>query len=444
MWRKQSALWPFSSNPHVESERSSAFNLGAQQRFALLATAFLFPSAGAILGLPWLLALRAARFVGERRILWIQSPFDLPLVLFLVAALIAGLLSPLRDIALGSWLLAGLGFVVMLQAALDSLREAPTLIRSLHRAFALGTLSAAVYGLVLFFAQHLDRAQLLTLGPQAFGFGLMVGIFLSLPLFEEPFPWPLIAVLTLAVSGTAVFATFNRAALYGLVAGGLTYLLLVMRRLRLRLLGAAAFSLVLGLLVAVATPAILQTLGYQLRHTGFVHGPIEGAAILRKTAQFIFGPAGNNDRLPIWQVDLRVIRRYPWFGMGLGGFRSIGHEWTVGIPGADVLPPGTPPHDLYMNLAAEVGIPGALAFLALPSIAITRALKQKDAYHVAQIACMAGMLAAEIRDGILMGYHMSLGFILILGMMGASPLPPDREVSEEERRRGVTSNLAVS
>ena len=395
------------------------FSLPSQQRLAVLATAFLFASAGAVLTLPWLLALRITKLARERRFRWVRSPFDFPLAFFLLMALVAGLLSPLRDIALGSWLLAGLGFAVVLQTTLDTLREVPTLLKSLHRAFALGTLSAALYGLAVFFAQHLDRAQLLTLGPQAFGFGLMVGIFLSLPLFEEPFPWPLIALLTLTVSGTAVFATFNRAALYGLAAGGLTYAWLARRRLRGRLLGAAAASLILGLVVAVATPGILGTLGYQLRHTGFVHGSIEGAAILRKTAQFIFGPAGNSDRLPIWQVDLRVIRRYPWFGVGLGGFRSIGREWTVGIPDADILPPGTPPHDLYMNLAAEVGIPGALAFLALPVLAIMQALRNKDAYRISELACMAGMLAAEIRDGILMGYHMSLGFILILGMMGA-------------------------
>jgi len=347
----------------------------------------------------------------------VRSPFDLPIAAFLLLALVAGLLSPLQEIALGSWLLAGLGFVIMLQAGLDALSEVPGFLRSLHRAFALGTLSAAIYGLIVFLMQHLDRAQLLTLGPQAFGFGLMVGIFLSLPLLEEPFPWPFVALLTLGVSGTAVFATFNRAAFYGLALGGLVYLGLAWRRLPLRSLMGAMFSFVLGLVIAATTPVILGTLAYQLHHVGFVHGSIEGTSVVRKTLQFLFSPAGNSDRFPIWQVDLRVIRRYPWFGLGLGGFLSIGPEWTVGIPGGEFLPRGTPPHSLYLNLAAEVGIPGALAFLALPVIAIVRALKQKDAYHIAQIACMASMLAAEIRDGILMGFHMSLGFILILGMM---------------------------
>ncbi len=404
------------------------FSLCTQVRLALLGTAFLFASAGAVLTLPWLLALRIIRLAREGRVYWVRSSYDLPLALFLLTALVAGLLSPLRAIALGSWLLVGLGFAVVLQTALDTLRETPAFIRSLHKAFALGTLSAALYGLAVFLAQHLDRAQLLTLGPQAFGFGLMVGIFLSLPLLEEPFPWPLIVMLTLAVSATAVLATFNRAAFYGLAVGGLVYFGLARRRLPLRSVVAVTLSLFLGLLVAATAPAVLGALSYQLHHVGFVHESIEGTAIVSKTLQFLFSPVGNSDRLPIWQVDLRVIRHYPWFGVGLGGFRSIGHEWMVGIPGGNMLSPGMPPHSLYLNLAAEVGIPGALAFLALPLLAIRQALKQKDTYRFAEIACMAGMLTAEIRDGILMGYHMSLGFILILGMMmtpGGDPPAPD-------------------
>ncbi len=416
------------NNP-AELKARFVFRLCAQQRLAVLATAFLFASAGAVLTLPWLLTLRIIRSAREGRVYWVRSPFDLPLALFLLLALVAGVLSPLRAIALGSWLLVGLGFVVVLQTVLETLRENPAFIRSLHKAFALGTLVASVYGLVFFVTQHLDRAQLLTLGPQALGFGLMVGILLSLPLLEEPFPWSVISVVTLVLASIAVIATFNRAAFYGLAAGGLTYVWLGRRKFPLRLMVTAALSLVLGLLIAAITPPILRALAYQLNHVGFVQGVLQGTMVLRKTLQFLLSAVGNSDRLPIWQVDLRVIRHYPWFGVGLGGFSTIGREWTVGIPGGDILPPGTPPHSLYLNLAAEVGVPGALAFLAMPLIAIVWALRQRDTYHIGQTACMVGMLAAEIRDGILMGFHMSLGFILILGLM----------ISSAARGNGTTS-----
>lgn len=410
---------------------------------ALLATAFLFPAAGATFALPWLLGLRISRAITERRFPWVRSPFDVPIAAFLALALVAGVLSPLRAIALGSWVLIALAFVVVLQTVLEVLGESPGFIRPLHRALALGTLGAAIYGLVLFYAQHLDRAQLLTLGPQALGFALMAGIFLTLPLLEEPFPWPLISVVTLLVSAVAVIATYNRAALYGLTAGGLAYLWLGRRKVPWRLLATAALSLGIGLGVAVTSPLVLRGLGHALNFTGFVRGPIEGNMALRKTIQFIFSWAGNNDRLAIWQIALRVIRHYPWFGVGLGGFRYIGQEWGVGIPGADTLPAGTPPHSLYLNLAAEVGIPGALAFLALPGLAILRALRRRDAYHIGQIACMVGMLAAEIRDGILMGYHMSLGFILILGMMISPVGAPENGSRRPPAPSPLPSDLSI-
>jgi putative inorganic carbon (hco3(-)) transporter len=421
------------SREPVDSKRTSirpVFNLSLQKRLALLATAFLFPLGGATFLLPWFLALKILRIAREHRFDWVRSPFDFPVAVFLSLALVAGVLSPLRGIALGSWVLAALAFVVVLQVILDALRQTPATVRFLHKGFTLGALAAAVYGLVVFFSRPLDtlppdRAQLLTLGPQALGFGLMACIFLSLPLLEEPFPWPLISVLTLVVCAVAVFATFNRAALYGLAAGGLTHVGLGRRKLPMSLLAVAAVSLVLGLMVAATTPTIQHALAHALNYAGFASGPNEGNTVLRRTLQFLFSWAGNNDRLAIWQIDLRVIRHYPWFGVGLGGFRSIGQEWGVGIPGADTLPAGTPPHSLYLNLAAEVGIPGALAFLTLPVLAIREALKSRDTYHIAQIACMAGMLAAETRDGILMGYHMSLGFILILGMMGARGGSPE-------------------
>jgi hypothetical protein len=160
----------------------SLFSLQLQQKLALLATAFLFPSAGATLVLPWLLVIRILQLVRQHRLHWVRSPLDFSFVAFLVLALIAGFISPLPAVALGSWFLVSLAFVIVLRAALDTLSETPNFVRSLHKAFGLGTLCAAVYGLLVFYVHHLDRAQLLTLGPNALGLGLMVEIFLSVPL----------------------------------------------------------------------------------------------------------------------------------------------------------------------------------------------------------------------------------------------------------------------
>jgi O-antigen ligase len=123
----------------------------------------------------------------------------------------------------------------------------------------------------------------------------------------------------------------------------------------------------------------------------------------------------------IWQTDLRVIRDHPWFGVGLGVFPFIVHRWAVEDPRAAWIPQGTPPHSLFLDMGAEVGILGAVAFLYIPITGIFWALRRQDLWRNGAIAAMVGMMVAEVRDNILIGFHMALGFILILAMLVAPP-----------------------
>lgn len=405
----------------------AVFSLRSQQRLALLVMAFAFPLAGATLILPWLLILWVIHLVRVRRFRWERTPYDFPFAVFLAFGLVAGLMSSLPWVALGSWFLAALAFAIVIQMAVRVLRESPSLASVLHKAFGLGTLCAAIYGLLVFYVQHLDRAQLLTLGPNALGFGLMTGIFLSVPLLEESSPWPEIFVVILIVSTVALIVTFSRDALYGIVAGGAVYVSLARGKLRWRFLLAAALSLLFGLAMTLASPLILgpwaDNLGFATAPRFYVkvRAPIERTALLRRTVEFLFSVKGQSDRLWIWRVDVLVIRHHPWFGVGLGVFPFISHQAAAEIPNPQQdTPQGTPAHSLYLNLAAEVGIPGAVAFAAMPLAGILWALKRRDALRDAEIAAVVGMMAAEVRDTILTGFHMSLGFFLILALLVAS------------------------
>jgi putative inorganic carbon (HCO3(-)) transporter len=378
-----------------------------QQRLALLAIAFLLSGGGAALVFPWLLVLWIVRLIREHHLRWVRSPLDLAVAGFLLLALIAGLRSPMPAIALESWLLTVLSLVIVLQTILDTLHEVPHFVRSLHKAFALGTLCAAIYGLLVLYVQHTDRAQLPALGGNALGFGLMVGVFLTLPLLREVFPWSGISAFAAIVGMAGLIATFSRGALYGLAGGGAVYLWLGRREVPFRVILAVTLGLVLGAVVSLSTPFILKPLA---GHLNF-HGHVEGTTIMRKAIQFVISKEGNSDRLLIWSADLRVIRSHPWFGVGQGVFPFIIHRFAPEIPY------GTPPHNIFLNVAAEVGIPGAVVFLAMPVIAIAWGLKQRNCYRAAQVAVMVGMMASEIRDHILTGFHMFLGFILLLGML---------------------------
>src|SRR5690348_5303261 len=141
----------------------------AQKRLALLLAAFLFPGGGAIYAAPWILGLRIAERIKRVPHGQAAAVFRMPVGVFVGWVLISALFSPLPAVALESWALAAIAFGIILPAMTDALDGAPELVRNVHRACAAGTLGAAVYGLLFLRAQHLARAQLPGLGPNALG-----------------------------------------------------------------------------------------------------------------------------------------------------------------------------------------------------------------------------------------------------------------------------------
>jgi len=389
--------------------------LGPHRAAALLSTAFLFPLGAATLMVPWLLGLRIAAIVKSRRTWWVRSPLDLPIAGFLTLALIAGILSPNPPVAIGSWALSALGFVIVLQFALAALQDIPGLVRRVHQAFAVGTLVASVWGLAIFFIAHVDRARLPAIGPDALGFGLAAGLLLTLPLLDGPPPWRTFAVITLPLAGAGLLLSFTRGALYAVAAGGLVHLALLrdtrvkLGRIGFVVAGAAACAAI------VLIPQVSQALVGHLREVSGASSPGGGVALLRKTAAYLFSGESNGDRFFIWRGALRVIAAHPWFGVGLGVFPFVVFNWDPNLP------PGMLPHSLYLDLAAEAGIPAALVFLMIPAVAMAAALRRRDCYRDAAVAALAGMLAAEVRDNILIGFHMALGLMLVLALLTAGP-----------------------
>jgi len=69
--------------------------------------------------------------------------------------------------------------------------------------------------------------------------------------------------------------------------------------------------------------------------------------------------ASNQGRLEIWRESLVSIKNHPMLGVGLGNFISvIGEDISSVKKGASA-------HNLYLDIAAEVGIPGLLILLLM-------------------------------------------------------------------------------
>jgi O-antigen ligase len=66
-------------------------------------------------------------------------------------------------------------------------------------------------------------------------------------------------------------------------------------------------------------------------------------------------------RMEFYGNSLQMIARHPWLGTGTGSFER---EYALQVAGSDDAPTSDP-HNEYINLACQVGIPGALLFPAL-------------------------------------------------------------------------------
>jgi O-antigen ligase len=90
---------------------------------------------------------------------------------------------------------------------------------------------------------------------------------------------------------------------------------------------------------------------------------------------------GGSGRTELWQVGLRIVRAHPFAGVGVGNFQSVSPEY--------VLQPGVlhhtsefifttqpfPAHNAYLQVFAEMGIPGLVLFLGIIGASLSCALR---------------------------------------------------------------------
>lgn len=129
-----------------------------------------------------------------------------------------------------------------------------------------------------------------------------------------------------------------------------------------------------------------------------------GHDVLMERLMSIFHPTDTSAtmRLAIWESTLAMIADHPLFGIGWGAYSRV-------YPAYDffVLDPGTRifhAHNLYLHIAAEIGLPGLFAFLAIM-------------YGHARLAMR---LAAETADrwlsGLMLGILVALVSIAVSGL----------------------------
>lgn len=105
--------------------------------------------------------------------------------------------------------------------------------------------------------------------------------------------------------------------------------------------------------------------------------------------------ASLNLRLTIWRLALQLIADYPLTGIGLGNFKTTFTTYFPNIPliGGALAPPHA--HNLFVQLALDLGLPGLIAYLGLAATLLRSLLVRLQAKK------MEGRLAYPLAIGII-------------------------------------------
>lgn len=124
--------------------------------------------------------------------------------------------------------------------------------------------------------------------------------------------------------------------------------------------------------------------------------------------------ANVNSRLSVWSVAAKAILDKPFFGFGPGNF-VLAYEAHRGSSEA-ALGIFDDPHNLFIQLAAETGIPALLFFLGLLAFAFWRGLRQlagqKDVFVISALSGCFGLLVAACFNPFSVPNYLLLAFFI--------------------------------
>lgn len=152
----------------------------------------------------------------------------------------------------------------------------------------------------------------------------------------------------------ALYLSFSRGAWLGAVAAIGVMMAFAPRRLWIGVgLMVIAFALLIGLSSAGLLPAAINE---RLADAGelFQFRDVRGAAINDANYALI-------ERLARWQAALNMLTNQPWTGVGFGNYQAVYEQYRL----INWPTPLGHAHNIYLNVAAETGVPGLAAYVFL-------------------------------------------------------------------------------
>ena len=409
---------------------------------ALAAPLLLFPRGA----LPWVgLALIALGWGARRLALGrfsVPTALDVPIALMLLMTLVGYAISADRALSAPKVWGVVLGFAAFYTLANGLHSEARVIWAA--RVLALGTAVVAVLGL---FATDWANVRLL---PLPWLYGLFPSLLRGLPNSGLPRasdlanPREVGATMGLLLPACAAPLLFGRdpwLRRLAVPAVALSAVVLLLSQ-SVQALGGAALGLLLLLAWRSRRWLLLVPLGVIVAAAGLlIYGPARAAVL----ALSIDNPIGIGValRLDIWSRTLAMLRDMPYTGIGLNTFPLIQSGFYPGY----LIGPEPHAHNLYLQTALDLGLPGlaALLWALVAWLAVVvrryRAAASLD-YRVVLVGLLAGVAsfgAHGLFDAVTLGAKPTVALWIMLAMAAA----PLGRVAPSTRARVATQWLPL-
>jgi O-antigen ligase len=159
----------------------------------------------------------------------------------------------------------------------------------------------------------------------------------------------------------------------------------------------------------VLSVRLLVSAGALLAVAGVAGMVFAGEYLTRALDEKAYVAASNVDTRAIrWEAAARMLADNPLLGVGPGGFRS---NYAAASHNAEIAEQTPVAHNMYLEVAAELGLPGLVLFLAVIACALVaseRALRASEDPRP-MIAIQTGLLGVLVASTFLSEqYYMSL------------------------------------
>ncbi len=364
------------------------------------------------------LAAWLASCLARRRLVVPFTPLNAPWLLFVLVALVSLLDAPsveLGLVELFKWLQMGLVVWLVVDVAHDPTRRpaGPAAVaRVLLALLLLAGLSQALIGIWQFglrgdgpehfiILERFYRAYGTFEQPNPFGgyvnltallaLGVMMGLLADLRGLRRPlrsWAWPAFVAFCAVAATLAVVFSWSRGAWLGFLAGAGVLALFSVRRLALGLaVGAVAAAVVGGGLWLGVAAGSGPALSVADRLAGFgdefALGDVRGVDINDINYAVL-------ERLAHWQAAADMARDDLWTGVGFGNYAAAYPRYAL-INWPDALGHA---HNYYLNLLAEVGLPGILAYLIFWLAVVRQTMRAAHRLAWPERGVAVGLLAA--------------------------------------------------